>query len=184
MDVETKSTTVNPALVSTIIKQYVSHNQLAVSDIPTLILTVHAALQQVGAPAEPVEPARTPAVPIRRSVTRDFLICLECGRKGPMLRRHLQTQHGLTPGEYRERWGLKQDYPMSAPASSEARSAIAKQIGLGRFSGRGRPAAISRSETAVERQPAEEAADQGLDAAFQASSSKPRRRRSRKSATS
>ena len=183
MDAETTSTTVNPTLVSTIVKKYVSHNRLAAVDIPILISTVHTALSQVGNPPEPTEPIRTPAVPIRRSVTRDTLICLECGRKGKTLRRHIAARHGLSPEQYRERWGLKPDYPMSAPRYSEARSAMAKQIGLGQYGGRRKTAVVSIAETEMTERPAAEteAADKGLDAAFVASLSQTRRRRLRKS---
>lgn len=181
MDAETTLKSANPILVSTIVKQYLSHNRLAPSDIPTLIATVHTALSQVDTPPEPVEPVRSPAVPIRRSVTHNALVCLECGRKGPTLRRHIQASHDLTPDEYRVRWGLRSDYPMSAPAYSERRSAMAKQTGLGQRGGRRKAAAISTPSGQTREQPvAAQSADGGLDPAFTASLAQPRRRRSQK----
>ena len=130
MDTGATPTTVSPLLVATIVKNYLGHNPLSAADIAILITTVHLALQQVGTPPDPTGPARSPAVPIRRSIHRDYLICLECGRRAKTMRRHLDTSHGLTPEQYRARWGLQKDYPISAPAYAEARSAMAKQIGL------------------------------------------------------
>ena len=181
MNTETELKAVNPLLVSTIVKKYLGHHRLSAADIPTLIATVHTALQQVATPSEPAETALTPAVPIRRSVTRDAVICLVCGKRCKMLRRHLHTSHGLTPDEYRARWGLRPDYPMSAPSYSEARSAMAKQLGLGQYGGRRTEAVVSAPETETAERPDAGAADEGLDPAFQASLGQPRRRRSRRS---
>src|SRR5690606_14830985 len=86
-----------------------------------------------------------PAVPVRRSVKRDFIVCLECGSQHKMLRRHLRREHGLTPEEYRDRWSLKADYPMVAPSYAEKRSELAKRIGLGRKTGRAASAAKTAS---------------------------------------
>jgi predicted transcriptional regulator len=118
-------------LVAKIIAAYLRRNPMPRDQLVTLISTVHQALGQLGKPAEPfVE--RTPAVSIRRSVHRDHVICLDCGWKGQMLRRHLTTAHGLSVEEYRARWSLSADHAMTAPAYSERRSTMAKQLGLGR----------------------------------------------------
>jgi len=118
-----------------IVAAYVRRSQVAPDQLPSLISTVHQALAGLGkAPAEPIG-ARTPAVPIRRSVTPNAVVCLDCGWKGQMLRRHLTTGHGLSVEQYRARWNLPRDHAMTAPAYSERRSTMAKQIGLGR--GRG-----------------------------------------------
>ncbi|MDA1131719.1 MAG: MucR family transcriptional regulator [Proteobacteria bacterium] len=113
-----------------IVSAHVANNTVAVTDLPQLIRQVYAALANVdggGAAAPP--PA--PAVPIKKSVTPDYIVCLEDGRKLKMLKRHLMTRYGLTPDAYRERWGLPGDYPMVAPNYARQRSALAKKIGLG-----------------------------------------------------
>ena len=117
-------------LVTKIVSSYVRKTQIAAADIPTLISTVHQSLVSLGKRAEPEQP-RTPAVPIRRSVTRNYVVCLECGWRANTLRRHLQLRHGLNPQDYRGRWKLAPDHPITAPAYSERRSALAKQVGLG-----------------------------------------------------
>jgi predicted transcriptional regulator len=181
MDTETTPIPAYPLLVSTIVRKYVEHHHLAATDLPNLITTVHQALRQVGTTTEPAEPARTPAVPIRRSITHDGLYCLECGRRGPTLRRHIRTRHGLGPDQYRARWGLGSDYPFTAPEYSERRSAMAKQIGLGQMRARkvvGVPGAEPRL---TERLAATETIEAGLDPAFQASLSRRRRGRTPKS---
>ena len=120
-------------LTAEIVGAYVGHHTLSASDLPDLIATVGKELAGLGrTPAEPEEEKPTPAVPIRRSVTPDHIICLEDGKKLKMLKRHLKTRYDMTPEEYRQRWGLKDDYPMVAPAYAETRSALAKKIGLGR----------------------------------------------------
>lgn len=120
-------------LTTDIVSAYVSNNPVPVGDLPHLIAAVHAALQQQVAPAEQqeAEPLK-PAVPIKKSITPDYIVCLEDGKKFKSLKRHLATSHGLTPDEYRSKWGLPADYPMVAPAYSAARSALAKSTGLGR----------------------------------------------------
>ena len=125
-------------LTADIVAAHVSNNSVAVSDIPTLIGNVHAALaglsgNQVAAPA-PLEPA----VPIRNSVKKEYIVCLEDGKKLKMLKRHLMTHYGMTPDDYRAKWGLAADYPMVAPAYAEQRRVLAKAIGLGRAPGSGR----------------------------------------------
>jgi predicted transcriptional regulator len=118
------------SLVAKIVSSYVRKNQIAPADVSALIDTVHRSLLELMKPVEP-EPERTPAVPIRRSVTPEYVVCLECGHRGKTLRSHLQAKHSLTPNEYRVRWGLPSAHPLTAPAYSERRSAVAKQIGLG-----------------------------------------------------
>jgi predicted transcriptional regulator len=119
-------------LTANIVSAYVSNNTVPSADVPNLINQVHAALKrvsggQVAAPAEPLKPA----VPVKRSVTPEHIVCLEDGNKFKSLKRHLRTRYGMTPEQYREKWGLPPDYPMVAPKYAEARSQLAKQMGLG-----------------------------------------------------
>jgi predicted transcriptional regulator len=104
------------------------------SDLPPLIASVFAALRTAGKPDGDGKPAEVlvPAVPVRKSVQPEFLVCLEDGKRVKMLKRYLQSRHGMTPADYRRRWGLAADYPMVAPAYAARRSALAKQLGLGR----------------------------------------------------
>lgn len=132
---ETTIQGVAPRLVAKIIASYVSHHNLAPEQIPELIASVHRTIVALGQPAE-VKVAPTPAVPVRRSVQRDVVVCLDCGWKGKMLRRHLTTRHGLTGEDYLKRWGLPGDHPLTAPNYSVQRSNLAKELGLGR-GGRG-----------------------------------------------
>jgi predicted transcriptional regulator len=125
-----------------IVAAYVRNNQLSGDQLASLISTVHQTLGQLGKPGEPVE-ERTPAVPIRRSVHQDYVICLDCGWRGKMLRRHISSAHELTAAGYRERWGLSREHVLTAPAYAEQRSALAKQLGLGR---RRRPEAEAQPE--------------------------------------
>ncbi|MEE9139981.1 MAG: MucR family transcriptional regulator [Alphaproteobacteria bacterium] len=118
------------ALTARITAGYVSKNTLLASELSKLIEQVYGALAQVGREAR-AAPRPQPAVPIKRSVTPDYLVCLEDGKKLKMLKRHLKTAFNLTPGEYRERWGLPPDYPMVAPNYAKQRSRLAKEIGLG-----------------------------------------------------
>jgi predicted transcriptional regulator len=120
------------SLTTEIVASHLSNNTVAVSDIPQLIKLVYGTLSTQGAEEEPEKPEKlVPAVPIRKSVTPDFIICLEDGKPLKMLKRHLKTRYNLTPEEYRRRWGLPEDYPMVAPAYAEQRSSLAKKIGLG-----------------------------------------------------
>ena len=120
------------ALTTEIVASFVGHNTVAMSDLPALITSVFQALSVTGqAEPEKAAEAPTPAVPIRKSVQEDFIICLEDGKKLKMLKRHLASRYGMTPEDYRRRWGLARDYPMVAPAYAATRSALAKQIGLG-----------------------------------------------------
>ena len=121
-----------------IIIAYLNLNQIAVADIPTLVSTVRTALAST--PAKTARASRSegqgepqdPAVPVKRSVTPDALFCLECGKPVKTLRRHLQAEHGLTPDEYRTKWNLRGDYPMTAPNYAQFRSELAKEAGLGK----------------------------------------------------
>ena len=118
------------SLVAKIVSSYVRKNRIAPADVSALINTVHRSLLGLTKQFEP-EPERTPAVPIRRSITPEYVVCLECGHRGKTLRSHLQAKHSLTRNEYRARWGLPPAHPLTAPAYSERRSALAKKIGLG-----------------------------------------------------
>ena len=113
-----------------IVASYVQKNSVSISDLSQLIKIVHDSLTSLsgGSPAEKPQPA----VSIRRSVTPDYIVCLEEGRKLKMLKRHLATAYGMTPEEYREKWGLPADYPMVAPNYAKQRSYLAKKIGLGK----------------------------------------------------
>lgn len=125
-------------LTSDIVAAHVSNNTISVEDVSTLISTVYGALAGLGGSA-PVEETRPePAVTVRASVKRDHLVCLEDGKKMKMLKRHLMTEHGLTPNDYRQRWGLSSDYPMVAPEYAETRRDLAVKIGLGRKPGQKR----------------------------------------------
>lgn len=114
-----------------IVSAFAGNNTISASDLPRIISQVHAALVDLGKPAEPVEVRPEPAVSIRASVKHDHIVCLEDGKKLKMLKRHLATHYNLTPDQYRARWGLPNDYPMVAPAYAERRRDLAKQIGLG-----------------------------------------------------
>src|SRR6202790_804444 len=132
---ETPPTSTNRDLAVTVVSAYLRRNQVAADQLASLISTVHQALADLGGPAEEAPVERTPAVSIRRSVQRDYVVCIECGWRGKMVRRHLSTAHGLSIEQYRARWKLRADHAMTAPAYSERRSTMAKQIGLGRDRG-------------------------------------------------
>ena len=121
-------------LTSQIVSAYVSKNSLQTSDLPALINSVHQALKTVGQPQAPAEVPTDlkPAVPVKKSVTPDYIVCLEDGKKLKMIKRHLQSSYGMTPDEYRAKWGLPADYPMVAPNYAKARSDLALKLGLGR----------------------------------------------------
>ncbi|MEN3976605.1 MucR family transcriptional regulator [Emcibacter sp. SYSU 3D8] len=126
-------------LTSDIVSAHISKNKVATADLPQLIESVFAKLSGLGAAPPTIEAeVPRPAVPIRRSVTPDYLVCLEDGRRLKMLKRHLRTSYNLSPEQYRERWNLPADYPMVAPNYAEMRRAHAKKIGLGRARGSGR----------------------------------------------
>jgi predicted transcriptional regulator len=127
-------------LTADIVSAYLANNTVSSSDIPSLISDIHMALVKVSAGQDiPVvsEPAK-PAVPVKKSITSDYVICLEDGKKFKSLKRHLRTAYNMSPEQYREKWGLPQDYPMVAPNYAEARSQLAKQMGLGQKRKRGR----------------------------------------------
>ncbi|TGT71775.1 MULTISPECIES: MucR family transcriptional regulator [unclassified Mesorhizobium] len=119
-------------LTADIVSAYVQKNAVPVSGLPDLIASVNSALSNIGQTAPVEAPVQKPAVNPKRSVFPDYIISLEDGQKYKALKRHLATRHGMTPDEYRTKWGLAQDYPMVAPNYSATRSALAKSLGLGR----------------------------------------------------
>ena len=116
-------------LTTDIVASHVSNNTVAIGDLPQLIQQVYSALANVGVTAAAARPQ--PAVAIKKSISPDYLFCLEDGKKLKMLKRYLKTRYNMTPEEYRERWGLPADYPMVAPRYAQQRSELAKKIGLG-----------------------------------------------------
>jgi len=121
------------AYTAQIVSAHVANNAVNLVDLPGLIQDIYRALAGIDAPsAAPKMDRPLPAVPIKKSLMPDYIVCLEDGRKLKMLKRHLKTTYNLTPDQYRERWGLPSDYPMVAPNYAEKRSSLAKQIGLGR----------------------------------------------------
>jgi predicted transcriptional regulator len=120
-------------ITAEVVSVYVAHNQIAAADVARLITIVAGAFTEVGGPPEPAPEVRPePAVPIRRSIARDHLTCLLCGKQQKLLKRHLAVAHDLTPAAYRDTFDLKADYPMAAPGYVEQRRALALEIGLGR----------------------------------------------------
>lgn len=119
-------------LAADIVSAYVSNNSVPASDLPALIADIHGALTRLSGVAveEPSEPQK-PAIPVKKSIAADFIICLEDGKKFKSLKRHLRTQYNMSPEQYREKWGLPADYPMVAPNYAAARSRLAKEMGLG-----------------------------------------------------
>lgn len=120
-------------LTADIVAAHVSNNSVAVSDLPLLISNVHNSLNDISGEAPGAAPE--PAVPIKSSVKKDYIVCLEDGKKLKMLKRHLMTHYSMTPEDYRAKWGLPADYPMVAPSYAEVRRGLAKKIGLGRKPG-------------------------------------------------
>ncbi len=118
-------------LTSDIVAAHVSNNSVAVADLPQLITNVYHALAGLNQPTPVPEVKQEPAVSIRASVKPDYIVCLEDGKKLKMLKRHLMTHYGLTPDDYRAKWGLPADYPMVAPNYADQRRSLAKKIGLG-----------------------------------------------------
>ena len=125
------------AETAAIVSAYVSHNSIQAADLPALISSVNQSLKSVGQPQAAVEPAADlkPAVPVKKSISADYIVCLEDGKKLKMLKRHLMSTYKLTPDEYRAKWGLPSDYPMVAPNYSKVRSEAAVKIGLGKRAG-------------------------------------------------
>lgn len=118
-------------LTADIVAAHVSNNSVAVNDLPNLIQNVHSALSDISQSSAAPEAKQEPKVSIRSSVKPDSIACLDCGSRQKMLKRHLMTSHGITPSEYRQKWGLSSDYPMVAPNYAEQRRTLAKSIGLG-----------------------------------------------------
>ena len=138
MDAPTQTAETLITLTAEIVAAHVSNNSVAVGELPVLIQNVHGALSGLnGAAPEPATRAE-PAVPVRQSIKPDYLVCLEDGKKLKMLKRYLMTQFGLTPDQYRAKWGLPADYPMVAPNYAEQRRSLAKSIGLGTQRTRGK----------------------------------------------
>lgn len=122
------------SLTSKVVEAYLARNTVPVTEVPNLINTVHQSLKSIGKPSEAVEASvdLKPAVPVKKSVHPEYIICLEDGKKLKMLKRHLKTSYNLTPDEYRAKWGLPSDYPMVAPTYAKQRSELAVKLGLGR----------------------------------------------------
>ncbi|WGF89620.1 MucR family transcriptional regulator [Marinivivus vitaminiproducens] len=141
--------TLHVQLAAEIVAAYVSRNQVATDELGALISSVHRSIQELGnnTPAAEPEPLK-PAVPIKKSITPDYLVCLEDGHKLKMLKRHLSSRYGLTPEEYRKKWGLPHDYPMVAPSYAATRSQLAKSIGLG-LGGKAAPAKAAPAKRAT-----------------------------------
>jgi len=131
MDEQVNSAETLVSLTADIVSAHVSNNSVAVNDLPTLIQNVHSALATLGQTQEAPAPKQEPAVSVRSSIKPDYVVCLEDGLKMKMLKRHLMTDHGMTPEQYRTKWGLGADYPMVAPNYAEQRRTLAKNIGLG-----------------------------------------------------
>jgi predicted transcriptional regulator len=157
-------------LTAKIVGSYLRHHNVGASQLPDLIATVHRSLSGLG--QQPLaEEALTPAVSVRQSVRPDYVVCLDCGYRGKTLRRHIRSRHGLSRGGYLQRWGLQHDHPLTAPAYSERRSTLAKQLGLGRKPKADAAAASISAESAVANGDEKvEAADGEVDG-----TSKPRR---------
>jgi predicted transcriptional regulator len=119
-------------LTASIVSAYVQHNSVPSAELPALIGQVHTALKRIsGEHGEALDDAPRPAIPVKKSIAPDYIICLEDGKKFKSLKRHLRTHYNLTPEQYREKWSLGSDYPMVAPNYAAARSHLAKQMGLG-----------------------------------------------------
>ena len=131
-----------------IVAAHLSNNPVEAAALPSLIQSVYRTLSSVDEPETAAAAAQLPAVPVKKSVFPDFIVCLEDGKKLKMLKRHLQTSYNLTPDDYRTKWGLPRDYPMVAPNYASTRSALAKQIGLGR-----KPAEIPAEPVATQLPP-------------------------------
>src|SRR4051794_3223084 len=126
-------------LTAKIVSAHISKNQIHTNALPSLIQSVYRSLSTAGEAEAAPAPPQTPAVPIKKSVLPDYIVCLEDGKKLKTLKRHLQTSYGLSPDAYRAKWGLPRDYPMVAPNYTATRSELAKQIGLGRKPGAAEP---------------------------------------------
>ena len=150
------------SLTADIVSAYVAHNALTGDKLPDLIGSVYGALSRASLQAvEPEKVELTPAVAIKKSVTPEYIICLEDGKKFKSLKRHLKTHYDLSPEDYREKWGLPRDYPMVAPSYAAARSNMAKNMGLGR---RGAAVAAAQPEVPAKVEPAEKPKGRGKQA--------------------
>ena len=147
-------------LTAKIVSAHVGKNQVAVGALPELIQSVHRSLATAGT-VEPAPEPLTPAVPVRKSVFPDHIVCLEDGKKLTMLKRHLQASHGMTPQQYRRKWELPADYPMAAPNYASHRSSLAKQVGLGRKPGGSAPQQTNTKKGRKPDLPAEPPVTQG-----------------------
>jgi predicted transcriptional regulator len=143
-------------MTADIVSAYVSNSSVALADLPALISQVHRALADIatGAQAQEAAPPATPAVPVKKSITPDYLICLEDGRKFKSLKRHLRTKYDMSPDQYRAKWGLAKDYPMVAPNYAAARSNLAKQMGLGQGGRKAAAAPAPKAAATRGRKPA------------------------------
>lgn len=136
IEVDMKETLIT--LTSDIVAAHLSNNAVDVDEVPSLIGNVYSALASLGEGSQAAAERPEPAVSVRVSVKKDHIVCLDCGKKMKMLKRHLSTEHGMTPEEYRARWDLGADYPIVAPNYAETRRKLAKQIGLGKMPGQKR----------------------------------------------
>jgi predicted transcriptional regulator len=162
----------DPRLVTRIVSSYVRHHKIGVDQLAGLIAEVNRTLDGLGRAAPPEE-ARAPAVPVSRSVRRDYVVCLDCGHRGVMLRGHIRVTDGLEPAGYRDRWKLSADHPLTAPSYSARRSTLAKQIGLGRS---GRQEAVATPPAPAPATPRDGTAATTLDPVVAASRAAPKRR--------
>jgi predicted transcriptional regulator len=138
------------SLAVQIVSAHIQHNKMPSEELPGFIQQIYKTLHTVGSePAAQEKPA--PAVPVKKSVFDDHIICLDCGKKLKMLKRHLNTDHEMTPEQYRERWGLGREYPMVAPDYASTRSALAKKIGLGRKAGTKMPPKAAPKKAAAKK---------------------------------
>jgi predicted transcriptional regulator len=137
------------SLAAQIVSAHVQHNQMPTEDLPGFIQQIYKTLHAIGTEGVPQD-RPPPSVPVKKSVFDDHVICLDCGKKLKMLKRHLMTDHNMTPEQYRERWNLGRDYPMVAPDYASRRSVLAKKIGLGRKS-TGRPRNMAKAAKAPAR---------------------------------
>jgi len=133
-------------MTADLVSAYVSNNPVPVTELPGLIAQIHQSLSGLNGEAAPAAEVREPAVNPKRSIHNDYIVCLEDGKKFKSLKRHLMTHYGITPEEYREKWGLPRDYPMVAPGYAAARSELAKKMGLGR-----KPKAVEPEEKPAAR---------------------------------
>lgn len=166
------------SLASDIVVAYVSNNSLPRGELPALIADVHAAIERLrSGTVQESEAKPEPAVPVKKSVMSDRIVCLEDGKAFKSLKRHLATHHGMTPDEYRRKWGLARDYPMVAPAYAAARSSLAKSMGLGRKRAEAEPEPAPVEEKPKRARAPRKAAAAAVEAPVVTSADKPSRRK-------